>query len=171
MLNILGKTRARRQSAAGLYAGIVARAREPVFYTEFAVRDTIDGRFDLLALHAWLALERLGAAHLNDLSQDLTNMIFVGFDESLRDLGAGDMGIGRRIKMLANAFFGRLQAYRAATGPGAMEAALARNLYRGAGTGHGAAIARYVESARAHLDGQDLACGRIDFGPPPVSDS
>ncbi len=164
MLNILGKSKARRQAAADLYAGIVGRAREPVFYTDFAVPDTIDGRFDLLALHAWLALERLAAANLNDLSQDLTNTIFVGFDEGLRDLGTGDMGMGRRIKTLANAFYGRLSAYRAATDAAAMEGAVARNLYRGVATGHEARIARYVVSARAHLEAQDLSQGRIDFG-------
>lgn len=164
MLNILGKSKARRQAAGDLYAGIVGRARAPVFYKDFAVPDTIDGRFDLLALHAWLALERLSAANLNDLSQDLTNTIFVGFDEGLRDLGTGDMGMGRRIKTLANAFYGRLNAYRAATDAAAMQSAVARNLYRGVETGHEAAIARYVENARAHLEGQDLSQGRIDFG-------
>ena len=167
MLNILGKSKARRQAAAGLHADIVGRARAPVFYTDFAVPDTIDGRFDLLALHAWLALERLSAANLNDLSQDLTNTIFVGFDEGLRDLGTGDMGMGRRIKTLANAFYGRLSAYRAATDAAAMEAAVTRNVYRGVGTGHEARIARYVENARAHLEAQDLSRGRIDFGPLP----
>jgi cytochrome b pre-mRNA-processing protein 3 len=169
MLNILGKSRALRQAASGLYGGIVARAREPVFYTDFAVPDTIDGRFDLLALHVWLALERLGGADLNDLSQELTNTVFVGFDEGLRDLGSGDMGIGRRIKTLANAFYGRLSAYRAATDAAAMESAVARNLYRGTGTGHDARIAHYIAGARAHLEGQDLSRGRIDFGPLPTS--
>ncbi|MBV9992245.1 MAG: ubiquinol-cytochrome C chaperone [Alphaproteobacteria bacterium] len=160
----MSKSRARRQAAADLYAGIVGRAREPVFYTDFAVPDTIDGRFDLLALHAWLVLERLSAANLNDLSQDLTNTIFVGFDEGLRDLGTGDMGMGRRIKTLANAFYGRLSAYRAATDAAAMESAVARNLYRGAQAGHEARIARYAKNARAHLEAQDLSQGRIDFG-------
>lgn len=170
MLNILSKSRALRQAASGLYAGIVARAREPVFYTDFAVPDTIDGRFDLLALHAWLVLERLDGANLNDLSQELTNTIFVGFDEGLRDLGSGDMGIGRRIKTLANAFYGRLSAYRAATDAAAMESAVARNLYRGVETGHEARIARYIADARAHLESQDLSRGRINFGSPPASD-
>src|SRR6185312_11736478 len=119
-----------------------------------------------------LALEQLGAADLNDLSQELTNTIFTGFDESLRDLGSGDMGIGRRIKKLADAFYGRLAAYHAATADaGAMQSALSRNLYRGTASGHEARIADYVMSARARLETQDLGTGRIDFGPLPKGDA
>ncbi len=170
MLNSWSKAKTRRQVAAGLYAAIVDRARAQVFYAKLGVADTIDGRFDLLALHAWLALDRLRQAGLNDLSQDLTNAIFVSFDENLRDMGAGDMGIGRRIKKLADAFYGRLQAYQAAADPQALEAAVARNLYRGESE-HAPAVARYVEAARLALSEQDLSLGRIDFGPPPASES
>jgi cytochrome b pre-mRNA-processing protein 3 len=168
MLNVLGKSAGRKELVARLYAATIARARTPVFFTTFGVPDTIDGRFDLLALHAWLVLDRLRAAGLGDVSQGLTDTIFIGFDEGLRDLGAGDMSIGRRIKQLADAFYGRLQAYGASEGAAVMTEAIQRNLYRGEGaTAHAQAIARYVESARAHLGRSDVARGEVDFGPLP----
>src|ERR1700741_3963580 len=131
MLNITGKSRALRNAASRLNAGIVSRAREPVFYAKLGVADSVDGRFDLIVLHAWLVLERLRAQRLNDLSQALTDALFVSFDEGLRDLGAGDMGLGRRMKAMADAFYGRLKAYGESADEGAMAKALGRNLYRG----------------------------------------
>jgi cytochrome b pre-mRNA-processing protein 3 len=168
MLGLLGKSADRRKLIDRLYAATVARAREPVFFTRFGVPDTIDGRFDLLALHAWLALDRLRAGNLDELSQGLMDTIFVGFDEGLRDLGTGDMGMGRRIKNLADAFYGRLQAYGTSTDHVAMTEAIQRNLYRGAGDAVRAeAVARYVEKARASVASSDVAAGELDFGPLP----
>ncbi len=97
MLNALSRSRGRKQAVAGLYAALVGRARAPVFYAELGVPDTVDGRFDLIALHAWLVLDRLRAAGLNDLSQELMNTIVLGFDEGLRELSSGDMGLGKRL--------------------------------------------------------------------------
>src|SRR5262245_60975704 len=114
MLNTLRKRKARKEDAARLYGAIVGRAREPAFYARLGVADTIDGRFDLLALHAWLVLDRLReigqGSGVNDLSQALTDTIFVGFEEGMRDLGTGDMGMGRKLKAFADAFYGRLAA-------------------------------------------------------------
>jgi cytochrome b pre-mRNA-processing protein 3 len=166
MLNVWGKSKRRTRATAGLHTALVARARTPQFFTDFDVADTIDGRFDLLALHAWLVLDRLQRDGLNDLSQSLTNAIFTGFDEGLRDLGAGDMGIGRRMKKMADAFYGRLAAYQGCADEGALAEAVHRNLYRGApGEEENArAVARYVLAARAGLEGQALETGRVDFG-------
>jgi len=166
MLNSLRKRLHDRHAVRRLHAAIVARARDPVFYRDFGVSDTVDGRFDLIALHAWLVLGRLRAAGLNDLSQALTDMLFVSFDEGLRDLGAGDMGLGRRMKKLANAFYGRLAAYDAAMDPRSMSAALTRNLYRGE-SANAAKVGAYVIAAREALSQADLVSGIIDFGPLP----
>jgi cytochrome b pre-mRNA-processing protein 3 len=149
MLKALANSRKRRQAAAGLVSALVARARAPVFFTKFNVPDTIDGRFDLVALHAFLVLERLEAGGRRGLSQALTDAVFAGFDEGLRDLGAGDIGMGRRMKKMANAFYGRLNAYRAAVDIDSLADALLRNLYRGE-VGHQASarrLAEYVEAA------------------------
>ena len=167
MLNSLRKSENARRAARSLHQAIVERARAPVFYAELGVADSVDGRFDLIALHAWLVLEQLRAARLNDLSQALTDALFVGFDEGLRDLGAGDMGMGRRMKKLADAFYGRLKAYGESAGDAALGEALERNLYRGAPCARMADLVRYVAAAQEHLARADLASGAVDFGPLP----
>ncbi len=167
MLNLLRKSAERKQAARALYDQLVARAREPVFFLHFGVSDTVDGRFDLLALHAWLVLARLKSAGQDELAQELTNIVFVGFDEALREQGAGDIGIGHRIKKLGNAFYGRLAAYEAAADEEALAATLARNLWRGAAVeGQARKLASYVSRARKSLESSGLEHG-LDFGPPP----
>ena len=163
MLNAMRRSKQRRLEAGRIYAALVARSREPVFFATFGVPDTLDGRFDLLTLHAWLVLERLRDAHL---SQALIDTIFVGFDEALREMGAGDIGMGRRMKKFADAFYGRLQAYGAAQEEAAMEAALARNLYRGVPGVR--SLAGYVMRAKARLGTWEG--GMPDFGPLPGED-
>ena len=171
MLKTLANSRERRRAAARLVSSLVARARDPVFFTKFNVPDTIDGRFDLVTLHAFLVLERLEAGGRRDLAQALTDAVFAGFDEGLRDLGAGDIGMGRRMKKMANAFYGRLHAYRAAADRDALSAALLRNVYRGEVGNESAAreLAGYIESARAALAASDIESGDAHFGPLPES--
>jgi cytochrome b pre-mRNA-processing protein 3 len=134
----------------------------------------MDGRFDLVALHAWLLLARL--KDVNELAQGLTDTIFTGFDEALREQGAGDMSMGHKMKAIADAFFGRLTAYEAAYRAGgahdddgeALAAALARNLWRGGAVDERArALASYVRSARQSLEISTVEEGRVDFGPLP----
>ena len=169
MLKTLANSRKRRQAAVRLATALVARARNPIFFTKFNVPDTIDGRFDLVALHAFLVLDRLEASGRRDLSQALIDAVFAGFDEGLRDLGAGDIGMGRRMKKIANAFYGRLNAYRSATGQVALAAALLRNLYRGDAVNEASAreLVMYAESARAALAASDIGSGDAQFGPVP----
>lgn len=165
MLNLLRKSTARKRIARSLYDKLVARAREPVFFADLRVPDTLDGRFDLLVLHAWLVLARLKETGLDRIAQDLTDTIFTGFDEALREQGAGDMSIGHRMKAMANAFFGRLAVYHAATDTDALAAALERNLWRGAvAEGCARALADYVENARKALESSALEKGGLDFG-------
>jgi len=169
VLKTLANSRKRRQAAVRLATALVARARDPIFFTKFNVPDTIDGRFDLVALHAFLVLDRLEASGRRDLSQALIDAVFAGFDEGLRDLGAGDIGMGRRMKKIANAFYGRLNAYRSATGQVALAAALLRNLYRGDAVNEASAreLVMYAESARAALAASDIGSGDAQFGPVP----
>ncbi len=169
MLKMRGKSKRRAGQVESLHAALVKRAREPLFFTQFNVADTLDGRFDLLVLHAFLLLERLREAGEGDLAQGLIDTIFLGFDEGLRDLGTGDMGMGRRIKAMADAFYGRMQAYSASGDAASMSDALGRNLYRGAQghEAHSQALARYVYGARDHLSRADIGEGIVDFGPLP----
>ena len=164
MLNALRRRKEYRLKAANLYAAVVERAREPVFFAIFGVKDTLDGRFDLIVLHVWLVLDRLKGG---PLSQAFVDRVFVGFDEALRELGAGDIGIGKRVKKFADAFYGRMQAYGEATNEASMEAALIRNLYRGEPGAGANALARYVLRARERLVDCDVDAGQLEFGPPP----
>lgn len=169
MLNLLRKSAARKEFAARLETQLAARARDPFFFRALHVPDTVDGRFDLVALHGWLVLERLKALGMDTAAQALTDLLFIGFDEALREQGTGDMGMGRRMKAFANAFFGRLSAYGGAKEGTMMAEALARNVWRGKAVDlHARALARYVTSARAHLAAGDLAGGQLDFGPLPL---
>lgn len=166
MLNLLKKDAARKQEARRLYDDLVSRARQPVFFTAFGVADSIDGRFDLLAFHAWLALKALKLDGHDAAAQALTDVIFTGFDEAMREQGAGDMGLGHKLKKFATAFYGRLTAYDAAQGSDELAAALAKNLWRGAGVDAKAqALAAYAPSALASL--KPGLPRTLDFGPLP----
>src|SRR5689334_21125411 len=109
-----------KSPAQRLYDEIVARARQPVFHTRFAVPDTLDGRFDVLCLHASVVMDVLKALGppARVIGTELASLIFAGFDDALRQMGVSDFGIGRRIKAMAAAFYGRLEVYGAAAGEG-----------------------------------------------------
>lgn len=176
MLRRLLKPDPSKKIAQRLFASIAERARARAFYERHGVPDTIDGRFDLLALHVFLALETLrkagpaGAA----LATHLTTATFQSLEDGLRDLGVGDMGLSRRMKAMADAFYGRLEAYRAAQGSKAdLAAALLRNVYRGEAdraeasrwmAGYALAALKHLESAPA---GATLMEDVADFGPAP----
>ena len=169
MLNALRRRAETRKASDALLTAAIVRARQPVFYEKLGVPDTIDGRFDLLVLHAWLVLDRLAQLGADALSQSLVDGLFVQFDEALREQGAGDMGMGRRMTKMADAFYGRLKAYREAADQKTLTDAIARNLYRG-DTGkveQATALAIYAASARERLSQADLSTGVPDFGPEP----
>lgn len=135
----LRRHRAHRQSlhraAEALYRVVVAQARAPGFYAQGGVPDTLDGRFDMVVLHLWLVLRSLerhpGA---KPLQRRLLEVAVSDYDNSLRELGVGDLGVGRRVRAMARAQAGRFQAYDAAIADNddrALEEALARNVWRG----------------------------------------
>ena len=169
MLKALRRSSHRAKLVRSLYAALNAQARQRTFFADFAVADSLDGRFDLVALHAWLVFERLRTAGLADVAHALSDAIFVGFDEALRDLGAGDMSMGRKIKQMGDAFNGRINAYGAATGEDELSAAILRNVYRGeqTRTREALALARYAIAARRHLGECNVADGALNFGPLP----
>lgn len=168
---------ARRPSAepASLYGSLVAHARRPIFYTEYGVPDTLDGRFDLLILHAWMIFRRLGhdGGHGRALAQATFDLLFADLDSSLREMGVGDLTVPKKIRRMTEAFYGRIAAYDAALNGGsdALEAALARNvLGNEAAPARAGPLARYVEDAVKTLDEVDTAAlfaGRLTL-PEPV---
>jgi cytochrome b pre-mRNA-processing protein 3 len=164
----LGNPRKERKLAGRLFAETTRRSRAPVFFTEFHVPDTMDGRFDLLTLHAWMVMDRLAGADVS-LSQAFIDEVFLSFDEALRQVGTGDMGMTRRLKTLANAFYGRLEAYRQVKDVSGLTEAIGRNVYRGdeGRACDATALATYVCSARSYLAEAKIGQGELDFGPIP----
>lgn len=114
-------------NAAACYGDIVAQARQPGFYTRMLVADTPQGRFELVMLHAALVMARL--QENTAFNQALFDLMFADFDVNLRELGVGDLGVGKRVHSWAEAFHGRAVAYNAALKDRvALADALARNI-------------------------------------------
>lgn len=126
-----------------LYLRAVAQARQPEWYVQGGVPDTLDGRFEMVLLHLFALQERLersqSKAFALAVQRALSESFFRDMDRSLRELGVADTGIGRRIKNMAEAYFGRMQAYRTARSTPMLEgwtAALAKNVYGSAPVGN-----------------------------------
>jgi cytochrome b pre-mRNA-processing protein 3 len=118
-----------------LYSRIVEQARTPAFYQDLDVEDSLDGRFDMILLHLFLLLQRLeeeGEAEMK-LQRQLQEAFVTDMDRSLREMGVGDMSVGKQIKKMSVAWFGRAEAYRQALAADdsneLLEAALNRNVY------------------------------------------
>ncbi len=166
--------------ARALYQRVVAQARQPGFYRDCGVPDSVDGRFELIALHAFLVLHRLKAdpGDTEALGQALFDVMFQDMDQSLRELGASDLGVGPRVKRMAQGLYGRIAAYEAGlSGPAAeLEAALRRNLF-GTVTPEPEqvrAMAAYLRGAVDALtrweplrEPAEIEAGGPGFGPPP----
>ncbi len=161
-----------QRAAHELYCRLVAAARAPYFYTTLAVPDTLDGRFDLVGLYAFLVIRRLQAAPPPGpaVAQAVFDAMFSDMDLNLREMGVSDLSVGKRVKQMWEAFHGRATAYQGplAAGDAALLAeALARNVWRGAADPDAAArLARLALAEDAHLAGQDAAAlgrGEVAF--------
>lgn len=159
-------------SAEALYAAAVERARSAEFYTAGGVPDTLDGRFELIALHAYFVLRRLreDPERTGDLAQSLFDAMFEDMDRCLREMGAGDLGVGRRVKFMASSFLGRVKAYdRGLEGDEeTLRSALCRNLYGTVSAPPDGAIAMacYARNQTTALAAQpldQLLRGRVRF--------
>lgn len=165
-------------TADSLYRAIVRQARQPAFYVAYGVEDTPDGRWDLIAAHAALVLRRLRRepAQTRDVAQALFDLMFADMDQNLREMGVGDLAVGKRIKAMAKAFYGRLAAYDQALTEHdgeALRAALRRNLYRKMDPTESqvAMIESYLRREAERLDAEPVAAllsGRLSFGAPPA---
>ena len=115
--------------ARALYRQVAERARHPILFTVYGVPDTIDGRFEMLCLHAYALFHGLKGrgADAEALSQGVYDAMFADLDGSLRELGAADLGVGKRIKAMTEALNGRIQAYDRDP---ELEQAVRRNVYR-----------------------------------------
>lgn len=175
IFNRLFGTASTKPAERSVYDLIVAQARQPWFYADLGVADTVSGRFDMIALHAFLVLERLGEGSEAEktFSQALFDEMFRDMDRSLREMGVGDVSVGKRVRKMAEVFYGRAEAYRGAmAGPEAevdrqLTQAIERNLFAGQPEPHGAGpLAQYMRQAAAALAGRppaDIAAGKLQF--------
>lgn len=154
ILSLLRKDRVQSQ-AETLYAAIAEQARAPGLYLGGATPDTLAGRFDQLALHVFLVLRRLKPEGRDGekLSMALQSYFFQRLDDALRELGVGDLSVGKKIRALAEAFYGRAAAYEKALAANddSLAAALARNVLETERVAAAEPLARYVREADAML--------------------
>ncbi len=122
--------------ARALYVSLVREARKPSLYGPEGAPDTVDGRFDLITLHAVLVFRRLRAAGEagRHMSQLIFDVMFDDMDAALREMGTGDLSVGKKIREMGEAFYGRAKTYEAALDEGeeeALAAVIERNLFAG----------------------------------------
>ncbi|HEX7776830.1 MAG TPA: ubiquinol-cytochrome C chaperone family protein [Parvibaculum sp.] len=162
-------------AAYALYGAVVAQARQPDFYLGGGVPDTLEGRFEMLMLNAFLLLHRLKAAGepAKALGQRTFDILFDDMDQTLREIGIGDLSVGKKIKTMAAAFYGRIAAYDAALAdadPAALDQAIRRNVFAETEpkVDQVTVLAAYVRRAAAALAQQSdaaLIAGRAEFVP------
>jgi cytochrome b pre-mRNA-processing protein 3 len=147
-----------RGTIEAIYGMIVTQAREPLFYRDLGVPDTVNGRFDLLVLHLWMVLRRLkpiegGGA----LSQALFDRFCDDMDANLREMGVGDLTVPKRMQAFGEAFYGRVAAYDLALADGRepLAQALCKNILGGEAIEKARQLAFYAEAAIATLAGLD----------------
>ena len=153
--------------AAGerLYAAAAAQARDPAFYRDGGVPDVIEGRFELYLIHVALVVNRLRGkgGRASETNQVVFDAFLKGLDDALREMGVGDLSVGKKMRRLGEAFYGRAKGYASALAPGAepgeLPALVARTLFaeRADADALAAPMADYLRRADAHLIAQPTA--------------
>ena len=173
---IRGGPPASERAARQLYDAAVGQARELEPYLQGGVPDSVDGRFEMVVLHVYFILRRLKptdgeSGELGgEVGQALFDLMFIDMDQSLREMGVSDLSVGKRVKFMAKAFFGRVTAYdNGIAGDDALLAsAIVRNVY---GTVEGMedkapALAAYMRRQVDSIEAQELAAirsGTVSF--------
>ncbi len=174
LMQWLKDRQARKAAAERLYQAALVQSREPVFYEDYGVADTMDGRFDLLCLHVFLLIDRLErfGAKGRKMGQAVFDRMFVNVDLTLREIGIGDLGVPKHMNKMMKAFNGRVHAYHealAAGEPAALQLAVSRNVFRASGeaipAGVDAMVDYILETHKmfAHEGLDDFMTGRIRF--------
>ena len=178
-LLMFGRARRKRRDreiAGRLYGEVVGQARLPAFYADGGVPDTVDGRFEMVVLHTYLVVSRLmsGGEEPRRIGQVLFDTMITDMDRSLREMGVGDLSVGKKVRAMGEAYYGRSRAYDAAlAGDDApLGEALRRNVYGTLDQDDGGTDARiaqmvaYVTSSVRVLEAQSmeaLTSGEVRF--------
>lgn len=133
MLQRLFRPRPARQIGASLFEAVTRQARQPAFYVDLGVPDTVEGRFELYSLHVILLLNRLRGqgGEAGEVGQALFDAYLRSLDDALRDLGVGDLSVGKKMRKLGEAFYGRAKSYDSALAGqgGDLEALVGRTIF------------------------------------------
>jgi cytochrome b pre-mRNA-processing protein 3 len=149
-----------RGTIEAIYGTIVTQAREPIFYQDLGVPDTVNGRFDLLVLHLWMVLRRFKSTESGaNLSQALFDHFCDDMDANLREMGVGDLTVPKRMQAFGEAFYGRTAAYDRAwpLGEAPLAQALSKNILNGEDVEKARGLAIYAGMAITGLTGLDEA--------------
>jgi cytochrome b pre-mRNA-processing protein 3 len=167
MLLFSPRRRSEREEAARIYAAVLTAARRPALYLDFGVPDTLDGRFEMIALHLFALLNRLMHDPGDDpeLARRISESFVDDMDAAFREMGVSDTAVPKRMKTLYRSFAGRITAYARALGEGddALAAAVARNVFPDGdegGLSRARSLATYLTAAVAALRDADLAAIR-----------
>ena len=170
ILNLFRKNTA-TEPVYAVYSAIVAQSRQPRFYADWLVPDTVTGRFDMISLHLALQVRRLRAesGERKDFSQAVFDLFFKDMDRSLREMGVGDLGVPKKIQKMGGIFFGLLAALNEAMDRNdavALEAVLVRNIFDSTAGPHARALADYLIAEDRALAAQPVDAitgGAISF--------
>jgi cytochrome b pre-mRNA-processing protein 3 len=163
LLDRLFRPRPAQAMARALYARVVEQARQPQLYQDLGCPDTTEGRFELYTLHLVLLLERLRGEgeRAAETSQALFDTYISALDHALREMGVGDLSVGKKMRKLGEAFYGRGKSYDAALAAlpdrHPLIDLLARTVYDGADPAQAPALASYLLGLRTALAAQDAA--------------
>jgi cytochrome b pre-mRNA-processing protein 3 len=163
ILEKLFRPRTAERVGKSLYAAAVAKARSPELYADLGVPDTPEGRFEMYSLHVGLLIERLRhqGEHAAEVSQELFNAYIGGLDDAFREMGVGDLSVGKKMKKLASAFYGRLKGYddafAALPDRGAIESLLARVVWASEDRATAALLSSHVLDLRQSLENGRLS--------------
>lgn len=165
---ITKKSRARYATARQLLEASITQSRQPIFYTDLAVPDTFDGRFEMVALHVGLIVAELTQQNEENqkMAQALFDETFLKLEKNCREMGVGDLSVPRHIKRMMSALKGRALSYIEAQEAGNLQEALARNLYGTIARPDQSvldAMASYVKDFRASLPSQNVTTGAVQF--------
>jgi cytochrome b pre-mRNA-processing protein 3 len=173
----------RRSRRAGtieaLYGAIVAQARHPVFYLDYGVPDTVNGRFEMILLHAALLFDRLAGedAAVRRVGQEVFDRFCLDMEDTLRERGVSDIKVPKEMKRVGEAFYGRQAAYRTALNgaePHGLVEALRRNVYAGVPDSGAGRLAAYARTCAENLRRQaavELGAGRLAWPDPAIISS
>jgi cytochrome b pre-mRNA-processing protein 3 len=163
----------RESSIASLYGAIVAQARRPAFYQIYRVPDTVNGRLEMVMLHAVLVLRRLRdeTTGRREVGQALFDRFCRDMDDSMREMGVGDLTVPRKMRLIGQAFYCRQSAYEGALAApldDELAAVLARNVFAGGSERNGPGrLAAYSRQALHSLAAQDgFERGEVSFPDP-----